>query len=733
MKAEANDWRRRAEPVWDALDGRDRDRLAFEASLAHLEQQRLCFTVMGEFNSGKSTLLNALIGEPLLAMDQLECTAVPTWIRWADDEDFDESRQGAVFFVNGESDAMALSEISAHTTLDQDAWKKIERVEITLPQPADEQPRPTGLVLVDTPGLNGDSELESRSIHQLGMSHVTIVVVPADGIGRKTAVELIHKALSIADRVMVVINRCDQQYSGDGFERFKDELHRRVPRLCSDRIYTLSAKRQFDGAAYRAGEDELCNDFQRFADDLASSVLRDPDSALRGRPRALLRAICNAEIVAIDNDDAKRDTDAVREVAAAQMRLEETTSNLERSREAVIRLARSTMMGEVSILQEFLQAHESEVERAMTTFVDGFDDATLLNQNDLDAVRDRVSAWLRDKMRPVFDRASRLLRASARRLIFDLEDRVRDVDTLNLPQIAVLQLNAAAWEREAGQASEALRRRSSEVDAGRHDVAQYEQVLARLQGEVRDLGVHHNRLLELAAQRKAAVAKRMQLGPKPEPKVQHDAGYETREVPRGGLFGWLVNLLNGPKKERVPVTRQRKDYSRVREWEENFKRLDRDVSCIDERMKPLAGASRNLAAKQDQLVKRRRQAEGTRARLRRAEARLADERETYRNASLATRRAHLKHRTGEELKEVFDLLPGAVEREAEEMLTTISERFVDRFQEAAARQQALLAADMERRQELARAQDARRARRSASRTTLQALVQALEADGSRQK
>ena len=89
-----------------------------------------------------------------------------------------------MIYVNGDSEAMPCPEVSAYTTLDQDSWEEIERVEIILPLDEDGRGK-TDIVLVDTPGLNGNEELEARSIHQLGMSHVTIVVVPVDGSGER--------------------------------------------------------------------------------------------------------------------------------------------------------------------------------------------------------------------------------------------------------------------------------------------------------------------------------------------------------------------------------------------------------------------------------------------------------------------------------------------------------------------------------------------------------------------
>ena len=108
LKIEADALHQRAEPIWAALEDIqdcELDQRAFDSSLEHLEQQRLCITVMGEFNTGKSTLLNTFIGEELLATDQLECTATPTWVRWVEDERYEEHRQATVIYANGDSEA----------------------------------------------------------------------------------------------------------------------------------------------------------------------------------------------------------------------------------------------------------------------------------------------------------------------------------------------------------------------------------------------------------------------------------------------------------------------------------------------------------------------------------------------------------------------------------------------------------------------------------------------------
>ena len=733
LEAEADALRKRAEPIWAALEdleGRERDQGAFESSLEHFEQRRLCITVMGEFNTGKSTLLNTFIGDELLATDQLECTAVPTWVRWADDESFDENRQATVIYANGSSDAMPLSEVSAHTTLDRNSWEEIERVEITLP--IDERGRgPTDMVLVDTPGLNGNEELEARSIHQLGMSHVTIVVVPVDGIGLNHNVELIKKARSIADRVMVVINKCDlHAKTGDGFEKYRNELRRLVPDLPHEAIYTISAKRAFDDNAYRDGEDELESEFYRFCDDLRKNVLEDPAAALKKRPLLLLREICKKGIACIEKLEAECDTSIVKELEAAEAHLKEAQVNLQRSQQEILQLSRKTLMGEVGIFQRFLDEERSRIEREMTKFVDELDDE-LLNRDDLRAARQCVSKWLNESMQSsIFNRVSSLLKAAANRLIYDLENRGQD-SALNLPKVASIKLDMAPLKQQADKASEALSRREDEIDGLKREVARCERAVKMRKKKVETLGLQSAQLKNLEAQRKKAVRDRTQLGPKPNPKVEYYTAYETRDVKRRGLTS--IWDLFSTKKERVPVKRQRKNYSHVRKWEREFEVADKKVSGLKKKIVPLKDMRTEMQKIRGELLKLQREANNTKEKLRWAEASLLKEQEEYRQVRIKTRQAQLKTGARREFESLFDSLPDRLEWEAEQMLEGISRDFSTRFKEAADRQHKLLADETEQRKKEARAADAERVKQEGVRKTFAEALETFLSENQRER
>ena len=723
LKAQADDLRRQAEPIWASVDGpeRDRDRRAFESSLDHFEQQRLCITVMGEFNTGKSTLLNTFIGDEILWVDQLESTAVPTWVRWTDDDRFDENRQAVVVRTDGESIPMPLSEVGVHTTLDRDSWKATERVEITLPCDDDER-HPTGIVLVDTPGLNGSSELEARSMHQLGMSHAVVVVVPFDGVGRQTDAALIRKALALADDVMVVINKCDLlANSGDELERLRDALAGRIAGLDHERIYTISAKRQFEGAAYPDGERQLAdqfNDFQQHLVTTLQSALKPTHSVLKAPPATVLRTICETEIKRIDELDAHHGAEDTERIDMAQSALDAAVADLERSGTEILDIARKTTVEVCTSVKQFLDHVHPRVEAEMRDFVDAMPAATV-TEGDLDSARERLSDWLRTHCQLlIHDRVSSLFDATARRLMFDLEERVAQPGSrLHLPDTALDRLSTKDLKQKARIADEALSGLEDTVRALERRVADCRKELQARQDRLDEIDAHCTALNDLCEQRKRAVAKRERLGPKPAPKIEHYTGYETREMKRRGLSR-ILDLFS-TKTEMVAVRRQRKDYSNVREWEQNFRIAKSCVAALDARIAPLRSVPNERGKTRLDLRRAEQDMTSAQTRLREEERRLASERDRYRQSGLQTRRALLCKGARHTLVTFFKELPRALDHEATRMYKRTLREFQKHFREVVKQEKKRLADERERLLQAARDADPGWERRRHSRCVLE--------------
>lgn len=111
--------------------------------------------IVGRVNSGKSTLLNALVGERLAPTDATECTKVVTWYEHG------QSRTVTAVTIDGIRRSLPFDHVDGRLDVDLDGHRPEELSSIHVSWPSR---RLTNLTLVDTPGLSAlDEAAESRT------------------------------------------------------------------------------------------------------------------------------------------------------------------------------------------------------------------------------------------------------------------------------------------------------------------------------------------------------------------------------------------------------------------------------------------------------------------------------------------------------------------------------------------------------------------------------------------
>ena len=166
--------------------------------------------VVGQFSAGKSTFLNALMGEKYLPSFNSETTATINFLR-----SIKESPSGKPLIkVNYKdntvetSDVVSLENIEKYvSTKGDDVAKKILSVEVFLDSPYLND----GVSLVDSPGLNGLLEgHEQITNEQIDRSHAAIFMFNASQPGSKSDFEKLKMLTDKCDSVLIVLNQKDR-------------------------------------------------------------------------------------------------------------------------------------------------------------------------------------------------------------------------------------------------------------------------------------------------------------------------------------------------------------------------------------------------------------------------------------------------------------------------------------------------------------------------------------------
>ncbi len=243
--------------------------------------QRYHVAVLGEFKRGKSTLVNALIGRPLLPAGVVPVTTVATEVH------FGEARPGAlVVFQDGKRQQVAPEEIARYVSERENPANRlgVRRVEVRVDAPLGAP----GVVLVDTPGVASVSERQTMSAREaLADSDGAVVVLSVDAPLSESEGVLLADLADRGGRVFVVVNKCDHLTEVEA-EEVRAFLVPHIARLLGEgaSVHFLSARRALEGVTGgRTVQGTGDPGFDAFRRDL-EAFLRDDLAAERDRANA---------------------------------------------------------------------------------------------------------------------------------------------------------------------------------------------------------------------------------------------------------------------------------------------------------------------------------------------------------------------------------------------------------------------------------------------------------------
>lgn len=161
--------------------------------------------IMGEFKRGKSTVINALLGQEIVPADIIPCSATLNYVRW------DAEKHAQVNFKDGRSVTIPVEDLSNYVTkITTESAKTAEDVDnavvyypCTFCQ--------NGVQIVDTPGLNDDERMTEISEKVIPTLDAIVMVITTDSPFSQSEADFVRNKVMTSDlgRIIFILNKID--------------------------------------------------------------------------------------------------------------------------------------------------------------------------------------------------------------------------------------------------------------------------------------------------------------------------------------------------------------------------------------------------------------------------------------------------------------------------------------------------------------------------------------------
>jgi hypothetical protein len=208
---------------------------------ARVAEGRFYLACVGQFKRGKSTLLDALLGEAVLPMGVVPVTALPTIVRHGPEP------SARVMVRGSDWNHIDIADLESYVSEEQNPEneKDVTAIEVFLPI----ELLSTGMCLVDTPGIGSVFEANAAATYNF-VPHIdaALVVLGADPPISGDELALVTMISRQVENVLFVLNKADRVTSSElaVAKQFACRvLGERLGRPIE--IYEVSAREELDG------------------------------------------------------------------------------------------------------------------------------------------------------------------------------------------------------------------------------------------------------------------------------------------------------------------------------------------------------------------------------------------------------------------------------------------------------------------------------------------------------
>ena len=553
--------------------------------------------VVGQFSAGKSTFLNALMGDCYLPSFSDETTATINILRSIKDSPI-EGKEALVINYKDNCvpqivDSVDVSTIEKYvSTRGDQVAQKVESVEVFF----DSKYLNDGVCLVDSPGLNGvlkgHKEITDQQIER---SHAAIFMFTATQPGSASDFSILSSLKKKCGSVIIVLNRIDcVNPSEQSVESVIETLKKNYTSQFSDdtvpEIWPIAA---YPALVARSKQDLHYHDDKTHTAEQKAEFLKN--SRIEAFEDRLMRYLTKGE---------KTKKELQSPVEKVFSSIDTTVKNLKAEVE--------TLKSDATV--EDLESEKANIEK---------------EKNELESRMKSISSEINAKTHEIFRSAEKEVKANTHGIKEKYWSKLKEADEIdNLYQDAELYMSRMSGEyadvytdalanvegayrdllttqfssladqvqeRLNGLAGDDMSLDRIKIDSSQFDVdvdlADFLEKKAKLRAEMGELENKSDEANMLVFRAEAALRKRQRfeeqiaqtrkdykdelgmMGSRPEATVYHRTEMESYERNRRFIFGWEFGGLFGKKTETRPVTRTEVDDSAQRNWENERERL----------------------------------------------------------------------------------------------------------------------------------------------------------------
>ena len=362
--------------------------------IADMQADIYTIVVLGEFSRGKSTFINALLGEALLPVDVTPTTAAIHALM------YDEQERVIIHYTDGTTEEQVLSKASLERFVAEEVQDPSSIAYVTLAMPNDALKG--RMALVDTPGVDDLNQQRADVTYQfIPRADAVLFLLDATTALRRTEQQFITDSLldEGRDRILFLANFMDELEDDEAGDAI-DQIQRRLSAAIGTRhpvVLPLSAKKALEGQANGDEEQIDASGIGRVRREMRHMIDQgsSADAKLMQFQRRL-QAILN---------DVKRQLEAKRALETASKEeledqlalIQATTDRLESIEESIKDYVTERKEDMAVIIQKSVRHFSEDLKEDVMTMVEDYEGVqfkSLIEKQVPSYVKKRMKQWI---------------------------------------------------------------------------------------------------------------------------------------------------------------------------------------------------------------------------------------------------------------------------------------------------------------------------------------------------